>query len=556
MQRTAGSQAVDARLFLIEFDLRDYSSHFFNQALGFKVAAEEAGLVPHILLPKDTASSLAKPLNGHCVIEFDDAASGSFEFELDAFSNGHRQLEPLWAILESMAISQNDIVLITSGRPVVIYSLGAWLGRIARANRPAVYIRFFNRDYLNAEATDFSERSWSFRFAARDLSLRSGQDRVFFTVNNEDLAEPLGRLCARRVFWMPLPKHYGDVSYARSMSGSSPVIYVHMNARCGIMLQQIQSVLRGILDQRPNLKVLLKYCRNALAPGIDAKLSSDLALRGAELIPTEQSHADYLDTIARSDIILLPYDVFAYRAVASGVFAEGAALGKVMVCPAQGWMAKQIADRRAAGISFGATNQAQIDAAVLQALDCLAELRKSAVERSHTFRSQHNCRQNLDLMLKLASESHDMSFVYVLGRTIKFAELAARDYLGRGWSQTEPSGVWTDGAEAQLLFRIEPHTAGPLDVWLRLTPFVAAGYPQCITFSVNGVKLGEWKFSDDKKLDAVRFRLAVPAYLARGKLMNIHLRIDHPRSPKEFTGSKDIRLLGVMLHEVTIDRAQ
>ena len=376
LRSAAGGNARSRRLFIVEFDLAELSSHFFNQVLGFKLAAAELGLEPCVLVGEGADAQLTALLAARRVINFKPRMIGSPDYDLDCFADGDSQLRSLWSTIEALDVSSDDIVLVTSGRPIVIYSLGAWLGRLDRRSRPAVFFRFFGGDYYDPTTRTFSQHSWMQRFAARDLSLRSGEDRVFFTANNSKLIEPLSRLCMRRVFQMPIPKFYGDIQTSGHGDAGSPVIYTHMNMRCGIMLAEIESLIRTVLDSSPDVRFILKYGRYALDGGAAAVLSPDLLSRGVELIPAEQPHLDYLRIIASSDIILLPYEVEKYTSLASGVFAEGAAYGKVMVYPGKSWMEDQVAGGHAAGVSFGATNQSEISAAVLQAIGSLPELSK------------------------------------------------------------------------------------------------------------------------------------------------------------------------------------
>ena len=283
-------------------------------------------MTPCVLVPTHVDGSLARPLNALKVIDYDEPLDLRGQSrDLDFFADAHRKLQSLWDALTSQTISHDDIVLITSARPGVIYSLGAWLGQLDKSTRPAVFFRGFYHDYLDLRTLDYSDHSWMHRFAARDLSLRPGQERVFLTVNNKRLIDPLGRLCTRRIFEMPLPKYYGDAPNVPASHADMPVIYVHLNARSGVLIEQIESILRTVLTKKTRVKFLLKYTLDALKPGIAATLSEGLRERGVELVSSEQTHSDHMLTIARSDIVLLPYEAPEYRALASGVFAEGAA---------------------------------------------------------------------------------------------------------------------------------------------------------------------------------------------------------------------------------------
>jgi hypothetical protein len=544
---------VAPRLFIVEFDLADRSSHFFNQVLGFKLAAEQRGMTPCVLLPKGVDPSLADPLNAHAVIEFEPPAAGSLDYELDAFAEGDKQLRSLWAAIEDRTVSRDDIVLITSARPVVIYSLGAWLGRLDRASRPAIFIRFYNHDYLDLATMRYSDRSWMHRLASRDLALRPGQERVFFTANNETLITPLGHLCARRIFYMPIPKHFGDAS---DLSGADadarrPVVYVHVNARTGAVRDHIERVVRIVLSKHPDVRFLLKDVSGgpAMADMLSANLIGDVVV----LIPPDQSHADHLRIMARSHVVLLPYEPVEYQALASGVFAEGAALGKVLVCPDGTWMARQLAEGRAAGISFAAPHAADISAALLKALASLPRLLRDARARSSAFRDEHSCGTNLDMMLKLAGEPQDMQLTYALGSTIHFnSDIDARGYLGRGWGSGRPHGFWTEGPLAELFIRCEHRPDSPINVRIFLTPFLSAGHPQAVAISVNGVSLARWDFPDDEERRPRWRELTIPANLAASDEIAMRLHVDHPLSPKQVGLSEDPRALGVLMHEMIL----
>lgn len=540
------------QLFIVEFDLADLSSHFFNQVLGFRRAAEERGGTAHVFIGKNADPALAEPLMAHRLIEWTPKDAAAYRYQLDGFAESHAQLQPLWHAIQSMEVSSRDIVMITSARPAVIYSLGAWLSRLAADRRPAVFIRFYHHDYLDLENGGYSAQSWTHRFAARDLSLRPGQERVFFTVNNEALIRPLAQLCSRRVFQMPLPKYYGDIPPPRRADPARIVIYVHLNMRSRAMLDRIEPMIAAILDSYPQAKFLLKYTNNALTP--ESRLSAMLRARGVELVPAEQSHADHMSTIARSDIVLLPYEATEYAALASGVFAEAAALGKVVVYPDGTWMAAQVADKNAAGVGFAAANQAEVGAAVLHALDSLAELSADACARSHDFRSLHSCRRNLELMLALAPDEHAMSLSYPPESRISFREpFQVRDCLGPGWSLFESAGIWTEGAAADLIFRVALPPAASLDVQLLLTPFYSRRRPQQVTVSVEGIELGRWDLPKGRETWHL---VNVPLRLMTNGLVRMRLHIHDPHSPKEIGISDDPRLLGVMLHEMRLSAGQ
>jgi hypothetical protein len=330
---------------------------------------------------------------------------------------------------------------------------------------------------------------------------------------------------------------------------------MHLNVRSGVMLDQVDKVVRTVLGKYPAAKFLLKYTRNALPPDKKKRLGDGLGARGIELVPSEQSHADHIATIARSDIVVLPYEATEYVALASGVFAEAAALGKITVYPDDTWMAEQAARGHVAGVGFAAASYAGMSVAIFRALDSLRELSGSAHARSHEFRAWHSCGKNLDLMRELAAAEHDMPLRSVLEIPVRFASAAlSRSYLGPGWSTFETAGVWSDGPVAELEFRVTPQPTSSLDLRLLLTPFISRGRPQRITVKAGNTELCAWDFPDKSKRIPDWRQVTIPPDVMTDGKVRLQLHVKDPHSPKQAGTSEDSRALGVMLHEMRINR--
>jgi hypothetical protein len=551
-----GPQSVAAprspRLFILEFDLVPLSAHFFNQILGFRNAAEAKGMAPRVYLPAASEQVLAAALDGQCIIE---PLAHTFDGDdaLDDLIDAAHKLHRLWDAVTAAGVGREDLVLITSSRPAVILSLGFWLARLSANARPAAFIRFFDQGYLTPDGMDFGARARIYRLAARLLAAMPGQDRVFFTVNNEALAPRLERLCERRVFAMPVPKYYGPLEMLRDQrNAGGPVVYVHLNARA--MLDDIIAMLRSIRRAHPRIRMLVKYCRNALqgpAP------TSELDMLGAELIPADQEHLAYLQTIARSDIVLLPYKAIDYQSLASGVFCEAAAMGKVAIVPGRSWMASEINARRATGVLYDQPNATSVVAAVDMALGNVAALKAEARRLAAAFAAEHSCSRNLDLMRELADDPQDMRTTYALGSAIDFRnKLDSRCYLGTGWSPTEAgNGTWTDGPVAEIILRPRSANARPLVLRARVSPFLAPKHPALgVDVAVNGVHVAHWSFAitNPAHADATSREARIPPDIGSSGELRLKLAIDRPASPWMLGIGSDRRRLGLMFHAIEL----
>jgi len=140
---------------------------------------------------------------------------------------------------------------------------------------------------------------------------------------------------------------------------------------------------------------------------------------------------------------------------------------------------------------------------------------------------------------------------FPLGVTVSL-EGQAREFhcvLGKDWSQPEGWGAWSDGGEPELFFRLN----APPERDLRLT-LVARGYPstgQVLSVVVGGQTITRLALTAQPE----RFEVRVPKALTPGSLLDVTLKVDHPRSPKEAGESPDVRRLGVGLTSVRLDPA-
>ncbi|HTG44647.1 MAG TPA: hypothetical protein VK633_08960, partial [Verrucomicrobiae bacterium] len=146
---------------------------------------------------------------------------------------------------------------------------------------------------------------------------------------------------------------------------------------------------------------------------------------------------------------------------------------------------------------------------------------------------------------------------YSLGDVVDFASaFDARRYLGSGWGATEFGlGVWSNGPVAEMRFRVEPRSAGPVRFRINLTAFVVKEHPQVtVHVSAGALEIAQWRFSltEPESIAGSWHEAVIPAELAWGKAFSLNLRIEHPASPRNLGLSADIRSLGILLHRFSM----
>jgi hypothetical protein len=126
--------------------------------------------------------------------------------------------------------------------------------------------------------------------------------------------------------------------------------------------------------------------------------------------------------------------------------------------------------------------------------------------------------------------------------------------LGNGWSEPEPTGVWTDGSEASLVLKLTAAPPRGAELVLGVTPFVTPRHPELeVEVSALGEQLGRQVFHQGKADRLLRGRLPGVAR-AQGARIAFELRLRDPARPAHLGLSDDERSLGVHLQWLMVGK--
>ena len=137
-----------------------------------------------------------------------------------------------WLAIEAENLSRHDIILFSTSHPILIQSTGLWLARRPAEQRPSIFFRFGDSTLVDRRTGKTRGAATLYRAASKDLCTCPGHERVFFIGNSQGTVRAVTRVCHRRTFLMPLPKHYGDFSTI-PVRPDVPTVYLHFNFRSG-----------------------------------------------------------------------------------------------------------------------------------------------------------------------------------------------------------------------------------------------------------------------------------------------------------------------------------
>jgi hypothetical protein len=133
---------------------------------------------------------------------------------------------------------------------------------------------------------------------------------------------------------------------------------------------------------------------------------------------------------------------------------------------------------------------------------------------------------------------------------IDFRGNRPNQYLGFGWSDSEPWGRWTEGAMASLRLSMDTQPGSKLTLNLRAQAFLGSKNRQNVIVNVNKLHVGEWVF-DQPGIFERSFRIP-PSALRRDQNLDIELKIGSPQRPIDIGLNDDPRALGIGLYEARI----
>jgi hypothetical protein len=144
--------------------------------------------------------------------------------------------------------------------------------------------------------------------------------------------------------------------------------------------------------------------------------------------------------------------------------------------------------------------------------------------------------------------------IYNPGQALDFRSGGNSDvYVSIGWSQPEPWGTWTDGAEAHICLVLEEPFRAGAKLHAMVSAFVSPSHPVLrVEVECDSRLVAVWVM--DQPEAAERSAIVPPGMIDEKRVVQFCFRMFHPASPDELGHSNDRRLLGLGFIELRIDR--
>jgi len=170
-------------------------------------------------------------------------------------------------------------------------------------------------------------------------------------------------------------------------------------------------------------------------------------------------------------------------------------------------------------------------------------------------RASRSCASDVVSRQAVLRQIHELGPALTIGQTIHLQDKSANRYLGMGWSQQEPWGVWSIAERANLVFlpRFPSGTEG-LQLRVAFRPYVRPSIgQQTISVSVNGRLVDTWTISKEMIDKGCCERdIALGRDLSATEEIDVAFHIRDPRNPEADREIAESRRLGLILQSMTL----
>lgn len=395
------------RLLLLENGLTTRVNHHTTSAFGHQAEAKRRGIDCIVYANRHASAETVAALGARATFPdspYDrasrDPLCGTLE---DALFFGRRFADAC-RIIDNDGVSADDILLVPTARPASMLGLGRWLATVAPERKPRLVLNLHNDDFLNRVSRQPNENALVYRYAARRMCASIPAERLLMTATNAKLATLASKILPVPVLAFPAPQFYDDDTAEDAAAQGDGRIRVSVlgGLRIDKGALKLADILRQSTSLEPNLSFFVQTSPGFVS-AVWARVRRELASLHAsvDLETSEQSlsASDYPRRLHHSDIVLCPYDPSYFVARISGVFSDAVAHGRPCVVPDGSWMADQLREGRAAGVTFVEFTADSIAAALARAAGQLTSLRQHAAALAPTWRREQCIGAYIDRML-------------------------------------------------------------------------------------------------------------------------------------------------------------
>ena len=383
---------------LIHHRLSGFTSHHFNESVGFQQECGHRGHELVLLVNHKAPKAITRELRARAV--FDDP---TFRMEWSFEERSRRFAAQLHRHVDK-EVGAGDCVMLTIATQLEAHALLTWLTELPERKKPLVAITFISDRWNRSTRAEYERQVAEFAKLRALIAMLSKDDanRVIFTGLTDLLVEELQQLLGTpHVALTPMPLPYG---HPRQTPKRTRLRIAFLG---GTRREKGSYLIPAILAEtkkRLDAGFLVHLTNNSLTDEEVAALAVIRGDRDVEVIEDALPLPQYEEALSSADLCVFPYESIPYTKRTSGVFGEAVAFGKPVVVSPDTWMARQIASGAATGVVAEALEPEAIARAIADCAANLESLTRTAESRSEAWRKTCSLPAYFDILERLLAE--------------------------------------------------------------------------------------------------------------------------------------------------------
>ena len=401
------------RIHLVEPDLAEFGGHFYTQDTNVVQECNRRGIPVNVYCRQGSiveipGAQMFRIFRFGVWIEPPQIESRDFApFEIFFLVNRAFYLD-LQAI-DTSEFGSDELVFFPGVTQNQMDAISEWYSGLPKARRPrlAVTLRYLNaRMHFNEVRGFTSGIEFLYRHALSRLKERC--PGVAFVCDTETLSQEYQKMSGIPVTVLPVPQ--GESCHLSPETGTATkrnlnILYIgNLSPLRGS--DYIPEIARSVLLTFPNVEFTIQihgdpnsdYAKRVMT--LPEELSSRVRFLTGALPPEE-----YARTMGSADIVLLPYAPSFYRWASSGVFAEAASAGKVLVVSPDTNMSKWALQYGIGAVVAEDFTPVSFSKALGEAVQSYLFLKSKSLAACKAFIEEHSAKSFLDKLLFAVSTS-------------------------------------------------------------------------------------------------------------------------------------------------------
>ncbi len=300
---------------------------------------------------------------------------------------------------KELELDASSVVFVHTVTEHYLPPLVDWLASLPAASRPqlCILLRYApspNPFYPQSIAAD------GYRRGLHYIESSAVRPWVTLLTDSDQLQREYGELTDLPIHVMPIPHaRLIDGAAAGAKPAAHTMTYLG-NARATKGFHYLPFVIEELYDEFASGAWVAEFQANVM---FAHDQESHLALTRLRCLPVtlhehELTEAEYAALLARSSLVVIPYQQLYYFAQTSGVLSEAIAAGKPVVAPRGTWMADQV-KRHGVGTLFLPGDRVSLVDAVREAMSRIDELTAASQSARDEWLGTHNSQRFLESLL-------------------------------------------------------------------------------------------------------------------------------------------------------------